>query len=153
MGEVMGSGHLFNNIYSIQEQGMGRLRIADRAMLQASTGADLVLGEGGLMDGIDYISKLYVTQHRDSIFSTERSIYWIDAQKAKILRFGQDGLTLLSDVNGLTQYMQSFLKGLSRLDDCCNIVGLHILDLIFKVMIYYFLFFIMYVIMEMNLYR
>ena len=125
MGEVMGSGHLFNNIYSIQEQGMGRLRIADRAMLQASTGADLVLGEGGLMDGIDYISKLYGTQHRDSIFSTERSIYWIDAQKAKILRFGQDGLTLLSDENGLNQYMKSFLKGLEKLDDRYNIGGLH----------------------------
>lgn len=114
-GQITGNAKLNDNIYSMQESAFSRLRVNERAI--ADTGAgEIKLGEGGVMDGAEYISYEYGTQHRDSVTNSDRAIYWIDAVMKKVMRFGGDGLTKLSDIKGLHSFVEKKLFGLSELE-------------------------------------
>jgi len=109
-GEVVGNEILGQQLYSLQSRAFGRLKVGDRAVVTTPQAGDLVLGEGGIMDGIDYISKEFGTQHRDSIVSTGRAIYWVDSLMRKIMRFAGDGLSPLSDIKGLHNFVQPYIN-------------------------------------------
>lgn len=111
-GEITGSAPLFDNIYSVQERAFGRLRAGDRAMINANDGQALVLGDAGVMDGIDYISKEFGSQHRDTIVNSNNHLYFLDARMGRVFSFGQEGLQAISDTKGLHSFFQPFLDGL-----------------------------------------
>jgi hypothetical protein len=113
-GEIAGNALLFDYIYSVQERAVGRLRISERAILSDPNAGNLLLGEGGIMDGIQYISTTFGTQHRDSVVSSDRNFYFVDAKMRKILRFGQDGLDYLSDSKGIHTFIEPYLDLLSK---------------------------------------
>lgn len=115
-GEVNGNAVLFDYIYSFQEKAFGRLRIKDRAIISSQTTGDIILGEAGIMEGIDYISKTYGTQHRDSIAYTDNNIYWADARNRKLIAFGQNGVDVISDTKGLHSFISPFLEQIQDLE-------------------------------------
>jgi hypothetical protein len=122
-GGITGAILMFDQIYSIQEKGFGRLRSSDRAVLNSGELGDLLLGESGVMDGIDYISKVYGTQYWQSIVTSGKSFYFVDARMAKIVRFGQDGVEPISDSKGIHNFIEPYLKRLSIHDGEYNIVS------------------------------
>ena len=123
-GEVTGNAMLFDAIYSMQEKAFGRLQILDRALVATSLNSDLTLGEGGIMDGIDYISKTYGSQHQWSIKASDKNIYWADANMRKLIRFGQDGLKLLSDEMGIHSYIAPYLETAVGKDNPATVGGI-----------------------------
>ena len=118
-GEITGSSILASNMYSFQDNAFGRMRINERAVTQSDIG-DIQLGEGGTMDGVDYISTDFGTIHRDSVISSDKSIYWIDALKRAIIRFGGDGMSKISDMKELHTYLQPRLSNLVGKEDIIN---------------------------------
>jgi hypothetical protein len=122
-GDITGAVLMFDNIYSIQEKGFGRLRSSDRAVVNSGTLGDLQLGEGGVMDGIDYISKIYGTLYWQSIVSSGKNFYFVDSRMSKIIRFGQDGIEPISDSKGVHNFIEPYLKRLLISDGDYNIVS------------------------------
>ena len=106
-GEITSSALLFSYLYSYQESGYGRLRINERTILKAEAGAEVILGNPDILTGIDYISTEYGNQHQWGLCTSDKNAYWIDISKAKVLRHGQDGLVILSDANGLHEWITS----------------------------------------------
>jgi len=105
-GAITSSSFLFNQIYSFQETGFGRLRAFDRAALESETTQSLTTGIGPALDGIDYISTSVGNQHQWSLVNTGKAFYWIDVFNGKAMRFAQDGLAYLSDVKGMHSYFE-----------------------------------------------
>ena len=97
---------MFNQIYSFQETGFGRLRAFDRAALESETTGSLTTGIGPALDGIDYISTSVGNQHQWSLVNTGKAAYWIDVFNGKAMRFAQDGLSYLSDLRGMHFYFE-----------------------------------------------
>tara|TARA_B100000767_G_scaffold275677_1_gene314232 strand:- start:3499 stop:7842 length:4344 start_codon:yes stop_codon:yes gene_type:complete len=105
-GVITSSSFLFNQIYSFQETGFGRLRAFDRAALESETTQSLTTGVGPALDGIDYISTSVGNQHQWSLVNTGKAFYWIDVFNGKAMRFAQDGLAYLSDLRGMHSYFE-----------------------------------------------
>ena len=106
-GPITSSVYLMNQIYSFQESGFGRLRASDRALIESQQGGTLTTGVGDKLDGVDYISTEFGNQHQWGLFTSDTSAYWVDNNKSKIMRFGQDGKLSLSDLRGVHQFVNS----------------------------------------------
>lgn len=104
-GQITSSIYILNQIYSFQESAFGRLRASDRAMIESPNAGSLTTGIGDKLDGIDYISTEFGNQHQWSLFKSDNSAYWVDNNKGKILRFGQDGRSPISDLSGIHQFV------------------------------------------------
>jgi hypothetical protein len=122
-GEITGNALFNDNIYCFQEKSFGRLRVNERAIAGSDIG-DIKLGEGGTMDGIEIISHEYGTQHRDSVTTSNRSIYWIDAKMKKIFRFGGDGMTPISDAKGLHTVSDTLFNAIQEKENIINGYGI-----------------------------
>jgi len=116
-GEITGSALLFNSAYSIQKKAFGKLRINERAVVSAVEGQQVTLGEPTLMNGIDYISTTFGTQHQFSVSSSDKSIYWADARMNKLIKFGQDGLNILSDIGNIHSFIKPYLNKVIGIDN------------------------------------
>lgn len=103
-GEIIASSNLFNKMYSFQENAFAVLSINDREVVSTSSGGQLVIGQGQLMDREDYVSKEYGTQHQMSLFKSANVIYWFDAKKGKFCAFGGGGFDIISDAQGLNDF-------------------------------------------------
>ena len=115
-GEVWGSAFLFNEIFSFQEDAFGKLRVDEKAVISdAEGGANLVIGNPNVMQGIDYVSSEIGTQSQFSITTSDAVIYWVDAKRAKICRYAGNTPEFISDNKGVhtfiedisTQYFES----------------------------------------------
>lgn len=123
-GDIMASSFLMDNIYFLQEEAFGRLRAYERALLQDQNGRNLVTGTGERLDGEDYISTVYGTQHQWSLANSGKSLYWVDSNKRKLMRFAGDGLVQLSDVRGAHQFFNKILPEYKNADNPTNVKGI-----------------------------
>jgi hypothetical protein len=122
-GQITASSYFFNQIYSFQESAFSRLRASDRAFVDSSTGA-LTTGTGALLDGADYISTKYGLQHQNSLITSDRSLYWLDVDKRKAMRFAGDGKVSLSDMRGLHSFFKKELKYFYNKDNPAGSTGI-----------------------------
>lgn len=115
-GDIIASEYLFDQIYVLQEEGFSRLRAYDRALVQTENLGTLTTGVGDRLQGQDYISVRYGTQHQYSVANSGKALYWVDAKKRKYCRFAQNGVELLSDVRGMHQFFDKMLPYFDNLD-------------------------------------
>jgi hypothetical protein len=123
-GEIIASSYLFDQIYVLQEEGFARLRAYDRALVQSSNLGSLTTGTGERLQGQDYISTKYGTQHQFSLVNSGKAIYWVDSKKRKLCRFAQNGVELLSDVRGMHQFFDKILVQYDNADSPVNGKGI-----------------------------
>lgn len=126
-GEITGSAILFDEMYSLQEYGVGRLRINDREVVTSQESRNLNVGTGGALDGVDYINEHYGTQYRGSIVETPTSFYYVDNIKKKIVRFARNGVDPISDTKNIHSLTYNKLTGYDKNEPSgnywTNIVG------------------------------
>lgn len=115
-GHITSFGSLFNYIYCIQDSAYGRLRALDRAMIESVDAGTLSTGIGDKLDGIDYISTKFGSQHIKSVIETSKSIYFVDANNRSFLRFAQDGLMNITNEKGIHDLSQYLLKNFVGVD-------------------------------------
>ena len=123
-GQINSSSYLFNQIYSLQETAFGRLRAFDRAALESENTGSLTTGVGPALDGIDYISTSVGNQHQWSLVNTGKAMYWIDVFNGKAMRFAQDGLGYLSDLNGMHYFFEKESSFFLNKDNPAQINGI-----------------------------
>jgi hypothetical protein len=115
-GPITSSKYIFNQIYSFQETGFGRLRAFDRGALVDANLGNLYTGVGAKLDGIDYISEVHGNQHQWSLVSSGKALYWVDAYKKEIMRFAQDGSLSISDMRNVNTYANDVIPFFEGLD-------------------------------------
>jgi hypothetical protein len=118
----------------LQDKGIGVAAVNDRALISDQSGAQMVLGTGGVLDSYQYISERTGTTQQFSVMESAYNLYYYDAINARIMKYGpaQSGYSLgtVSDVKGLNSY---FNESVSRelitrdttLDKLTTPVGVH----------------------------
>jgi hypothetical protein len=108
-GEIVELESVNGIIYSLQTNAFLRHYVNDSQMINSDQGTEIVLGSGGVLTNkgqqlstFGATSKFSVVKGRT--FSGDENLYWYNSQTKKILRFGADGVRVLSDKG-----MMSFL--------------------------------------------
>lgn len=98
---------LGHNVYILQEKGFGRIRFNEYTQEVLPDGTNLTTGTGKGYQGHVYESgAMHGCQHQFSVVNNHRQLYWVNAYKGKHVRFGGNGLELLSDIHGQHSYFE-----------------------------------------------
>lgn len=90
----------FDYLYILQERAFGAAMTTVDRFVPTSTG-DIMVKSGDAFGGIRYISKVYGTQHPNSVTSFDNKISFTDVKQGKILVFNQAGLKKQSETDFL----------------------------------------------------
>lgn len=121
-GEINSLQYLFNYLYIVQNNGFARVRFNDRESISGATGEALNIGTALGLQDFDYINTVYGTQHQFSVVNSGRAIYWIDAEKGKLIRFAADGLLAVSDEYGHHNYFTKKTRDYWKVKDPYNLL-------------------------------
>lgn len=108
-GDISGALLWRNQVYSFQKNGWGRLRINDRSIISAENQQAVTTGAGITIDGLEYFSHLYGTQHIHTLTTTEFAMYWIDVSNRAVMKYNAEGQQILSDTKGLHDWANKVL--------------------------------------------
>ena len=106
------------NFYTFQNNSVQRQYFNDATTINSTNGSDIVIGAGSILGapGIELTSigcdkKWSVIKGRTP--NGKDNVYWFNDQLRKLVRFGGDGISVISD-RGLSSYLQqkaNFLRG------------------------------------------
>lgn len=101
-----------NNLYAFQQNAFNVLSVDDRSLISDQSGAQLVLGTGGVLSRFDTLVQNYGagTVNDKSVISSSQSIYWYDSNKNVICSYGSNGFHILSK----EKKVQTFLNSLAQ---------------------------------------
>lgn len=108
-GEIVELESVNGILYSLQTNAFLRHYVNDSQMVSTDQGTEIVLGSGGVLTNkgqqlstFGATTKFAVVKGRT--FSGDENLYWYNSQTKKVIRFGADGVRVLSDKG-----MMSFL--------------------------------------------
>ncbi len=106
-GEITNIKSIFNKLYFWQKNAFGVLSVNERSLIQDNNIGQLVLGTGGIMDRYDYISTLNGSNviNDRSITNSSSNIYWYDSHKNEILKYGSQGMNVISKDCNVQSYV------------------------------------------------
>lgn len=116
-----------NRLFFHQENAFGVLSVNERALtINTSTGAELVLGTGGVLDAFGYISIHSGTRHPFSVKSSPQGLYYFDSASQELMAYTGESLTPLSTLKGLSSWIRNNItEDVLTQDDTCNLIGVH----------------------------
>ena len=94
-----------NNMIFFQPEGIGRLSINDRSLIQDDSGTALLLGTGGVLQRYDYIATNNGVQHRNHLVASDASLYFIDKNRKSIYILSDEGSIDISKLKGVSSYL------------------------------------------------
>mgnify|MGYP000518509042 CR=1 FL=1 len=97
-----------------QDRGVGVLPIAERAVIEDVTGAELVLGDGQLIGKYKYLTETSGTRHQHSVIVSDKGVYYYDSSQQKIYMLQGGALT---ETLGLSAYFHNNIKEILRDSD------------------------------------
>lgn len=90
-----------------QNNATGVLRVNQRSVIQDENNVNLVLGNGGVLDGYDYVSTVYgMKKEQFADAQSNTTLYWWDGNAKAILQLG-DQVVPLSTQKNITNYINS----------------------------------------------
>lgn len=85
-GEITELLSVDNNLYFWQTGAFGKLSVNERSLVTDNAGETIQLGQGGVLQRVDYLSTKYGIRKYDyCVTSTEDALYWIDILNKAIL--------------------------------------------------------------------
>jgi hypothetical protein len=114
-GPINGILNHQNRLYFWQDSAFGVASINEREINSSASGVPLVLGTGGILDFIQYVSNTVGTIYQFGIVQGQNSVYFYDSKSQKFfsLSIGTSGpnVQALSDVEGLNSFFANEVKG------------------------------------------
>jgi len=92
-------------LYFWQDKAFGKLAVNDRSLITDSSGAQLALGTGGVLERYDYISNEVGNVDKYSISTSEDAIYWMYSPKNCIYMYNGQ-LQELSTSQGVSNFLK-----------------------------------------------
>lgn len=96
---------LQNQMYYLQDRGLGVLLINPIAMIDAGIGADIKLGTGSVIEKHNYIAQDVGTKHQWSVYKSQNQIVFVDVRHKKLYTFNGRELTPISDTLGQRNFL------------------------------------------------
>jgi hypothetical protein len=106
-GEITDVFNLNGRLINLQPNGVGIWAVKDRSLISDSSGVQLALGVGGILERLDYQYTFEGSKHQSSLLLTANSAYFFDIKNKDWykLTVGQ-GQISLTDI----KHMSSFLR-------------------------------------------
>lgn len=101
-----------SNVYFWQNSAFGKLSVNERSLVTDDNGEQIVLGKGGVLQNVDYISTKYGMQkHTFCDTLTENSIFWIDIENRAVVMYDSNNVVnygeLLNVQNIINKYINT----------------------------------------------
>lgn len=106
-GEISGIVNHNNKLFCFQENAISVLSINDRSLVNDNSGL-LAIGSGGILDRYDYITTYSGAKYGGEIFSTKKTIYYIDRIDNKLYSIGND--SSISETIGVNSLFYNMIK-------------------------------------------
>ena len=114
-GEHGGINKIVNyadNIFYLQDRGVGLLSINPVALATTTDDSNIVLGTGKVIQDHKYISTNIGCKHQRSVLATNRGLYWVDILNNAAYKIDRQSGTLeLSRIKGIKNYFEKKLEG------------------------------------------
>lgn len=98
------------HLLAYQDKAFGIASIDEKVTIPDSTGQNLVLGKGGVFPVFTYISTSTGSSHQYGVIPAPSGVYHYDSRLKKIFKYS-GGAESLSDMKGLSSFLQNELKG------------------------------------------
>ncbi len=103
---------LQNEAYFVQDKAFGKLLINPKTAITSTTGEEIQLGRGGVIDSHDYVSIETGSTHQFSVIRSGTQIYFVDFRHKKIFAFSQNRpLNPQTDLKGMHSWMINNIYG------------------------------------------
>lgn len=109
-----------NQLLYLQDYGFGVVAVNDRSLIQDASGAQLVLGSGGILDRYDYISDKFGSKDKFSVVVSKAGMYWFDRIHKSFVRFTTGKVEDLSRVNYIKSYLDENYKSSHKTIACTD---------------------------------
>lgn len=117
-GAINGLLMLQDQLYFIQDKAFGKLLVNPKTAITSTTGEEIQLGRGNIIDSHDYISIETGSKHQFSFLRSGYSLYFIDGRHKKIYQFNQNSpLTPESDLKGMHSWLIKNVFGNLEVND------------------------------------
>lgn len=128
-GEISHHEVINNTLYTFQERSFQRQYFRDASLVGAQEGTDVVVGSGSIMGAPGVELSAIGTSKKWSVIKGKTpqgkdAVYWYNDRSQKIMRFGQDGVRVLSD-KGLFSYLLNNGKYVSNEQHPLTGKGIH----------------------------
>ena len=119
-GEINRIINFKNEIYVLQDTAFSKLLVNPLSMLSDDSGTSLFTGTGETVENHIYISTKYGTRHRFSVSLSEKSLYFVDSNFARVFKYDTEKLISLGDALGQRNYLKYIMRDweLKALDNC-----------------------------------
>lgn len=94
-----------------QEKGISVASVNERSLIQDNTGADLVLGTGGVLTRFDYISKIIGSIHQFGFTQNNESVFFFDMRSKNLYQLTGTNPVAISESKGLDSFFTGNLDG------------------------------------------
>jgi hypothetical protein len=99
-----------DKVFFFQTRAIGVVSVQDRSTTQDTTGSEIVLGTGGILDFYQYISTNTGCFHQFSVVPGTNGIYFIDTLSRKAMLLSE-GEAPLSTIEGMSSFFDTSLQG------------------------------------------
>lgn len=105
-----------DTLHFYQDRAFGIAALDEKSVIQDQTGAELVLGTGGVFPDYRYISTNTGSIHQFGVVKTENAIYHYDARLKKFYMYS-GGANPVSDIKGMSSFFDHKVQGIIRNTD------------------------------------
>ena len=108
-GQITGLKLFKDKLVFLQENGAGVLSVNDRIILKDQESANIIVGNGGVLDRYDYFTTMYgMKPEQHAIESSNDALYWWDGHRREIISY-VDGynVALLQRLKNVSNYINS----------------------------------------------
>ena len=108
-GSITGLKLFKDKLIFLQENGAGVLSVNDRTILKDQESANIIVGNGGVLDRYDYFTTMYgMKPDQHVVEASNDALYWWDGHRKEILSY-VDGynVNLLQRIKNVSNYINS----------------------------------------------
>ena len=108
-GQITGLKLFKDKLIFLQENGAGVLSVNDRIILKDQESANIIVGNGGVLDRYDYFTTIYgMKPDQHVVEASNDALYWWDGHRKEILSY-VDGynVNLLQRIKNVSNYINS----------------------------------------------
>jgi len=120
--------HVFQDrLMFVQDHALGVASVNERGIsVNIENASEVVLGSGGILDALAYVSTKYGTRHQFSVESSLNGLYFFDSASKAIISYSGGEIIPLSTAKGMNSWLYDNIHGdLLVTDKTCQGIGVH----------------------------
>ena len=109
-GTITGLKLFKDKLVFLQENGAGILSVNDRTILKDQSSANIIIGNGGVLDRYDYFTTIYgMKPDQHAVEASNDSLYWWDGYRKEMISY-TDGynVNLIQRIKNVQNYIDSY---------------------------------------------